>query len=491
MFSPRLMLILVCGIWAILQSLFWTTPPFSDSLGLLFRQAWVLHQTHSIAALNDARFGNYHSPFIAMIVTAGWGVFGPNLLWPHLVSTFFGLIGIVGTYRLATNILNTRQAVVAATFVAFSSTYFAQATNLYFDLPAAVGLVWAVDALVRVRRWQLFCAVAFMSLSKETMLSLLVVLGPLALWRSRDRMLIVSLLIGVVPIAALVLAALTQSGALTGQAGSYLQDVVPHSIPEMVRRIMLGPAQLLAMGLWVPALVLLVQATRQAHRQRWQENFRESAAATIAIAATGTAAVTSIVHGMIAIDLNRYYLPPFILLSLVAWKLLPRNRTFEIAILTATLAWFSYTYFEPVRYRSREDRYSAVRAVMAHRGVADELAKVARGELVVASYPTTVELTYPVMGYVRKPVPVVSVDVATQAGGLDVKWAVYSDMQTNRARVRSTLSNYNAVPIMQRNYGEGNVILYRLEGRSFEPSVSRMLSKSSIHHETRRPRTLQ
>lgn len=68
----------------------------------------------------------------------------------HLVSAFFGLFGIVGTWKIAHYLLGARAALWAAFFLSLVPTYYGLMFNNSKDIPFAVGYIWSLYYLVQM-----------------------------------------------------------------------------------------------------------------------------------------------------------------------------------------------------------------------------------------------------------------------------------------------------------------------------------------------------
>jgi hypothetical protein len=68
----------------------------------------------------------------------------------HLLGGLVGVLGVIGTWRLARRLVGPFAGLVAALLLATNPVYFGHMFNNPKDLPFAVAYVWALDALIAV-----------------------------------------------------------------------------------------------------------------------------------------------------------------------------------------------------------------------------------------------------------------------------------------------------------------------------------------------------
>jgi hypothetical protein len=115
---------------------------------------FVLH--YYISGLTDLRslhwgdLNNYGAAFdltaAALDYVSPFGTYETR----HLLNGMVGVVGIIGTWKLARALFGPRAGCIAAFFLLLTPNYYGQMFNNPKDIPFAVGMVWAMYYLVRL-----------------------------------------------------------------------------------------------------------------------------------------------------------------------------------------------------------------------------------------------------------------------------------------------------------------------------------------------------
>jgi hypothetical protein len=112
---------------------------------------------------------------------------GPSIVLAHTFILAFGVVGLFYTFRLGAHLYGTNAGVLAASFLACSAMYFAQAGMFVADLPVtACGVASVYHALRRQYGRYLMWAM-YLVLLKETALALVVAVSAYVLITERHR----------------------------------------------------------------------------------------------------------------------------------------------------------------------------------------------------------------------------------------------------------------------------------------------------------------
>lgn len=462
--------LVVCGVWLLMQAWFWRLPPHGDALGHIFPQAGMLlahpFDLNAIATMRAAE----HPPFISWLVMAGWKIFGVNVVWPHLVSSLMGLLAIVGAYRLARHFFRPADAATIATLLALNWVFFAQSSNPYLEIPVVAGLAWSLASLVRRQRVAVTCWVAFMTLSKETSFPLLMPMFLFALWQASDWRrpatwdwkTALAVCVGALPALGWVAFVALNSGAFLGNSitAAMTNDAIPRTPLALARKLALGPVQLLVMGLWIPVAAL---AWRRAQTRASGDDASAHAMSRAQLfLLLGVAGMLIVVHALVSIGLNRYYLPILPVALILVWRVLQPTPALRAALVIATVGWSAFCYFQGIRYAATEDTFAAVKYLEGHRDIDRALERMGAGGVVLTAYPTSFELVHPSARYVERRYETLDILAVTDADLPHVGWAIVG-VQGFYDQVLPRLTHRKVTEVMRRGEGVGLIVLYRIE----------------------------
>ncbi len=303
--------------------------------------------------------------------------------------------------------------------------FFAQSTLAHLDVAATLGTLLVLYFYLSERLVPAIVAATLLCLVRETGAVLVVTLAALewARWRRRPqeagnpppadalpgRALL--LLLSLAPLAAWFVLLRWRSGLWLGDAEfaqyNFWGALHPArwALQFLKRAFQLGAANFQ----WAPALLILLAATRSFRSGCRRRAFAmpSEARRTLLIFIAAHVAFMSVFGGA---SLSRYLLPVFPLFFLLA-----ADAAFTLrfpgraAVLTLVpLAFVAGWFWNPPYPYSYEDNLSYADFVRLHRDTAPLLEQLPPGTRILTAWPASDELSRPALGYVRRPLAVVS-----------------------------------------------------------------------------------
>ena len=387
------------------------TPYYWDEMAWAGAAHW-LWETQLVRALPGASspttfFG--HPPGLHLILAAVWKLTGPSISIAHGVALAFALLGVWSTYLLGRTLYGSATGFLAALFLFLSPIYFAQSGMFLGDVPVAALGVLSANFAVRDRYRAYLVSATAMVLIKETGMAVVVAIAAYkCLLADSDR-----------PTA---MRRLLRYGAPLVASGLFMawqKFMTGHFFWIFdfdVRLIDVGRAlgwpKLVRVTQWLfvrqqryvfTILMLLAFLTHRHCRRRTEWWFL-----ALVVVASGYSF-------WFLYFLPRYLLPvlPYIYLagtrSLLTLVTRPYLRWGAALSLLALAVWSLTT--QPFEGNAEfSPRYREV--VKLHLAASEFIASELPGRRVATTWPHTVELTRPYVGYVRRPVPVVALAAA-------------------------------------------------------------------------------
>ncbi len=369
-----------------------------------------------------------HPPLVSLWIVGWWKVFGFSIVAAHTAMLTASVVTLGAVYRLARLCTTGKVAIVATALTALYPVFFSHSTMVQLDMPAACLALWGLVAYLRARSWASGLLFGLAALAKET-----AIVAPLAIlmlecildlrnrersdgargwpaWRTRFPLLM--------PLPALFCwyAWLYHAtGTPFGDAG-YMQFNLYATLHPV--RIVLALARHLwhllgYLNLFVltgPAVVIcafwpsrLVHEARGHIRYMWQ---------VFAAVITGHLIVLSIVGGA---ELARYLLPVYPLVILASLAAIARRVRWWPVMAVLTAAAFIVGLFAYPRWYgfAREDNLAYLDYVALHRDAAGFVANEG-GIKVLTTWPGSLEVTEPWLGYIGRPVELSEVESFTK-----------------------------------------------------------------------------
>jgi len=374
---------------------------------------------------------NAHPPLVMAWLALWWKVVGYAPLVTRTAMLVLAAFSLVGVFRLAERVANTKVAIASTLCTALYPVFFAQSSLAQVDLAAAGVTFWALSAYVEGQTAATALWFALAALTKET-----AILAPLALagweivglllrkgsqrnlWldlesRSSSAQRIAALLIPAMPLALWYSYHYAHTGYVFGN-------------PEFVRYNVAATLSftrfLLALGmrlwqisgylhLWVLTLAMLI-AMWMLPPQRDSAGERPRIGIPVqmvfyVVILTYTVAMALIGGAVLA----RYMLPavPLVIILCVStlWR---RLRFWRTAIAWVALAFVAAWFWNPPYGFSPEDNLAYRDYVVLHEDSERFLEARYPMARVLTAWPATDEITRPWLGYTTRPMRVVRIE---------------------------------------------------------------------------------
>jgi 4-amino-4-deoxy-L-arabinose transferase-like glycosyltransferase len=363
-----------------------------------------------------------HTPLVSICLAAAWWLLGYAPLVTRLTMVAFAAGTLVALYVLGRAVASRETAIWACVLLGLSPLFFAQSSLVFLDLPAAFTTTVAVWALVRRRMAWFAVAASLAVLTKETA----VVIVPVAIvlvWflrKPRAQSTWLWLAAPAVTLGVWTVYYHHVTGFWTGNA-QYLQynlysTLEPGRIAvSLLRRLyqvfIAGFNWLLVMASLLAYRRIRAARALDSSKPRSEEASTESRKEFFLIAAGLAAAYVAMLSLVGGAVLTRYLLPMFpcfylALAMVVAALPRPLMRTAFVLVAAGFVAsWFINPPF-PFAY---ENNLSYVDFIRLHQQAAEWLSAQPGNPRILTAWPATDELSHPELGYVNKPMEVVSV----------------------------------------------------------------------------------
>jgi hypothetical protein len=397
-------------------------PYYWDEAGYYIPAAWDFFRTGSLIPFST--LSNAHPPLPSLILAAWWKLFTFAPWVTRTAMCAVAALALTAVWRLAVTATG-KQSVALATVVltAIYPVFFAQSSLAHADMFAAAGTLWALAFWIEGKIWPAALCFALAALSKET-----AIVTPLALaiwesWRVRQprRMRIrkvLALAAPGIPLAGWYLYHWHRTGFVFGNP-QYVHYNATATLTPL--RVLLALAHrtmhvTLHMNLFVPVLAALgclllppVKEDRAEHADLSQSRARISPQqqAIFCVTIVANLLLFSVLGGAL---LTRYLLPLYPLVLLLCVNTF-RRRLREwpsLAVLSAAAFVVGLFINPPYRF-APEDNLEYATVIRLHQAAIGEIVSHWPGATVLTAWPASDELSKPELGYVTKPMPVVTI----------------------------------------------------------------------------------
>ena len=398
-------------------------PYYWDEAGYYIPAAYDLFR--SGALIPYSTLSNAHPPLPSVYLAAWWKFAGFSPFTTRLAMLMMASLALLAVYRLTQRATGrTSLAVVTTSLTALYPVWFAQSTLAHADLFATAAGLWGLAFYLPGRQARIGAAAvcfALATLSKETAVCTPLALAAYEGWRAsriagerrthlhRGALLVASLL----PLCGWYLYHWRRTGHVFGNP-EYLRYNAEATLAPLRMALALFHRilQITAhMNLFVPvlcacaALLLVPRSLPDGSVRPW---LRADFLAPLAWVFVANLLLYSVLGGAL---LTRYLLPlyPLVLLVCVAtfWQRVPGWPAM------AALAAFAFglgLFINPPYRFAPEDNLSYRDSILLDRQAIHQAVIRYPGETVLTAWPVSDELTKPELGYMRRPVSVVSVD---------------------------------------------------------------------------------
>jgi 4-amino-4-deoxy-L-arabinose transferase-like glycosyltransferase len=417
---PGVLFGLIFASILLLHSLLLRLPYFWDEAGYYIPAARdiLLH----FQLIPTSTVTNAHPPLVMLWLALWWKIFGYHILIARSAMLLIAAFALLGVYRLARQLASQEVAIASLIGTALFPVFFAQSTLAHLDVAAAAFTIWGVAAYLRDDYPSTTAWFAVAGLAKETailtpmVLVLWAVLG-IVLSRSKRKQWFahraclrraVWLALSALPLALWFAYHHWHTGHIFGNPEFVRYNVVSTLRPV---RFLAALAQRLwqlfgYLNMFVLTIVTLLAMTRKAPEGRPRIAIPTQLVFAVIVAAY--AIVLSIVGGAV---LARYLLPvyPLVIIIFVStlWRRLPGwHWFFGVVCLSFVMA----TLINPPYHFAPEDNLAYADFVRLHQEAAQYLEQHPPAVRVLTAWPGSDELTRPYLGYVTKPLPIMSIE---------------------------------------------------------------------------------
>jgi hypothetical protein len=424
-------------------------PYYWDEAGYYIPAAWDFFRSGSLIPFST--LSNAHPPLPSLLLAAGWKVFAFAPWVTRTVMCALAAVALTGVWRLA--VIATGKPSVALATVALTGIYpvfFAQSSLAHADMFAAAGTLWALAFWLEERVWLAAVCFALGALSKET-----AIVTPLALaiWESwrfrrprRERIKkILALGAPVIPLASWYLYHWHKTGFIFGNP-EYVRYNATATLTPL--RVLLALAHrtmqvTLHMNLFVPVLAalgcLLLPPVKESGKDgppnasQWRLRITPRHQAIFYLTIVANVLFFSVLGGAL---LTRYLLPlyPLVLLLCVSTFRRRLREWMPLAALSGA-AFVTGLFINPPYRFAPEDNLEYATVIRLHQAAIDAIVTHWPGATVLTAWPASDELSKPELGYVTKPIPVVTIDNFSEA---EIRKAVTQPESYSAALVFST-----------------------------------------------------
>ncbi len=398
-------------------------PYYWDEAGYYIPAAWDFFRTGSLiptSTLSDA-----HPPLPSLVLAAAWKVFAFAPLVTRTTMCLVAAFALTAVWRLA--MITTRKTSVALATTLLTAMYpvwFAQSSLAHADLFAAAATLWALAFFFEERVWAAAVCFAIAALSKET-----AIVTPLALavwesWRIRkprsQRITsVAALVVPAVPLAAWYVYHWRKTGFVFGNP-EYVRYNATATLTPL--RVLLALAHrtmhvTLHMNMFVPVLAalacLLLAPVSEAPAKATDSSplrarIPTAQQAVFYVVIAANVLFFSVLGGAL---LTRYLLPLYPLVLLLCVNTFRRRLKEWTGLVALSAAAFVAGLFVNPPYRfAPEDNLEYVTVIRLHQAAVGTIVAHMPGATVLTAWPATDELSKPELGYVKQPIPVVTIE---------------------------------------------------------------------------------
>jgi len=401
-------------------------PYYWDEAGYYIPAAWDFFRTGSLIPFST--LSNAHPPLPSICLAACWKVLGFRPWVTRTAICAVAALALTAVWRLA--MISTKKQSVAVATVLLTGIYpvfFAQSSLAHADLFAAAAILWALAWWLEERIWAAALCFALAALSKET-----AIVTPLALavwesWRFRrprqERIRkVLALASPMVPLASWYVWHWRKTGFVFGNP-EYVRYNATATLTPLRFLVALAHRTMhltLHMNLFVPVLAALAclllppvseedaQASAVANASPSRARIASSTQAIFCVTILANGIFFSLLGGAL---LTRYLLPLYPLVLLLCVNTFRRRLREWTALVTLSAAAFVAGLFINPPYRfAPEDNLEYATVIRLHQAAIGEIVSRMPGATVLTAWPASDELSKPELGYVTRPMPVVTID---------------------------------------------------------------------------------
>jgi len=395
----------------VLHVLLLRLPYFWDEAGYYVPAARDLLLTGSL--IPHSTVSNAHPPLVMVFLALVWKLFGFRPAVTRTAMLLVAAFALLGVFRLAQRVANTRVAVASAICTALYPVFFAQSSLAHLDLAAAGLTLWGLLAYVDDRPWTTVAWFSLAVLAKET-----AILAPLALFiwtlaaKRRENMAggasrglrSATLLLPLVPLGLWYLYHWHKTGFIFGNPEFFRYNVQATLHPlRIVLALGLRLWQVLGyLGLYLLTLATLFALWLPPLSDEGAERRRIALDVQFAFLAVIVAYVLAmaVIGGAV---LARYMLPVIPLVIIICVSTIRRRVSYWRAVIaTVALAFVVGWFVNPPYGFSMEDNLAYRDYILLHERAEKFVETHYSTSCVLTAWPASDELTRPYLGYVSR-----------------------------------------------------------------------------------------
>ncbi|MGE5112291.1 MAG: ArnT family glycosyltransferase [Acidobacteriaceae bacterium] len=412
--------IIFCAIW-LLHGPLLRLPYFWDEAGYFVPAARDLLLTGDL--IPHTTLSNAHPPLV-MIWLAGWwrlSNYAPAVT--RTAMLLFAAFGLLGLWKLAERVVNSKVATAALVLTALYPIVFAQSSLAQLDIPVMALTMWALYFYIEERRSLAVLTFALAAVAKETalitpltiagweLLALLVFRQKRSPWSQRATR-ASALLLSAVPLLLWYAYHYHRTGYIFGNPG-FVQYNLDATLSPLRILIALGIRFWHAFGymnLFVLTIAALVVAREPVVTDdgRERNGIRRDTKTLFTLIILAHIVAFSVVGGA---ALARYIVPVIPLVILLAIAALYRHmRAWAVWCALSAAAFVIALIFNPPWRIAPEDNLAYSDFVHLHANAAAYLQQNHPGAAILTAWPGSDELNRPFLGYVRRPMTVIRIE---------------------------------------------------------------------------------
>jgi hypothetical protein len=371
---------------------------------------------------------NAHPPLVMAWLALWWKVVRYTPVVTRTAMLVLSAFSLLGVFRLAEVVANSRVAIAATLCTAVYPVFFAQSSLAQVDLTAAGLIFWGLSAFIEERKLATILWFSLAALAKETAilappaLAAWEFIGFLArrtsfrtLWRAEDTRpsRVVSLLIPAVPLALWYAYHYARMGYVFGNPEFFRYNVAATlSLTRFLLALLMRIWQIGGyLHLWVLTLFMLLAL--------WmlpplRDSVSERPRISIPVQMIFYVVILTYVVAMALIGgavLARYMLPAVPLIILVSVSTLWRRlEWWPAAVAFVVLAFVAAWFWNPPYGFSPEDNLAYRDYIVLHENSEQFLEARYPMAHVLTAWPASDELTRPWLGYITRPMSIVRIE---------------------------------------------------------------------------------
>jgi 4-amino-4-deoxy-L-arabinose transferase-like glycosyltransferase len=404
-------------------------PYYWDEGGYYIPAALDLFRTGSV--IPHSTLTNAHPPLPSLLLAAWWSLFGFHILATRTLMTLIAAAALLAVFRLARELAGTGAAVAVTLLTAIYPVWFAQTTLAQADLFAAAFTLWALTVYFtpasRAPNRRLLCLAGcftLAALAKETAIVTPVCLVAWEAWlllrRQRTQRtqadqpgqpghtqhILAALLAPILPLVLWYAYHWHTTGFIFGNPEFLRYNATANLNPVRILTSLWHRAVhlLFHMNLWAPALLSVALLFSPPLPDRRARGLPASAVKALLVVILGNAIAFSILGGAL---LTRYLLPVYpleLLLAVALWQ--QRMRWWPLLAGLTAAGFLAALFINPPYSIAPEDNLTYRDMIVLHQQATAFVAGHYPQATVLTAWPATSELTFPELGYVRRPVKV-------------------------------------------------------------------------------------